>query len=656
MFGRRRPPVAQKANNWPSISQLRISSLSHRSVVKLPASNVAGVVLCYLIGAYDLNVLLLVLVVLVMLSLWADSHEILIKTVELQTDTRLRRQRAIVNGESVNWTNRVINSWWTLCEPTVATFVKDWVEPLVDAMKVPGVVDSMEVTAFDPGIHRPVFSNIQILQTAPGSSGDIHEPVTLKNLFQSQDTNAPTISSFIAEVDCVYDCPTAVFEFNAFIGQKMFGKLQFNVDSFCLKGRLKCILTFSPNLPFPNVATMHLAFMGKPDVQFTCKMLSKSVELMDIPVVRDMTKEYISYTFNKLFVYPGGIHAEFIPPPEPICGSFPFQLAQGVLNVTICGSGAKPNTFGGNYYWSLRLGSQKCIRVMDASNRPWSSTFSFLVHNMQGQKLVVKLKTKKLLRAVTLETNDVQLEALGLHITEENNKPVSRTVGLSNKAPGTILDLIYTPLPPFSLMTPSSSLPNTSLAGVLYIHLHGAKDLVGVQLYGASNPICVVKDGEKTLLVTRRITNCIHPVWEQGVEMFIPNYKAMQLHVDVGNQITRFGLQDIVGTSHLDFSTSDISQIIQHRLPLQLKLPTGIMEAGSVFVSIVFRPVASVLNTVLSLKADYMTRTHRHSLANCLDLTTHMLNPSVQGSRVSYSETKLTEYCSDGEVCSDDSA
>ena len=39
--------------------------------------------------------------------------------------------------------------------------------------------------------------------------------------------------------------------------------------------------------------------LPRPDVQFTCKMLSKSVELMDIPVVKDMTKEYISYTFNK---------------------------------------------------------------------------------------------------------------------------------------------------------------------------------------------------------------------------------------------------------------------------------------------------------------------------------------------------------------------
>ena len=42
-----------------------------------------------------------------------------------------------------------------------------------------------------------------------------------------------------------------------------FGRLRFNVDSFCVKGRLKCFLTFSPSVPFPNVSTLHLAFVGK---------------------------------------------------------------------------------------------------------------------------------------------------------------------------------------------------------------------------------------------------------------------------------------------------------------------------------------------------------------------------------------------------------
>ena len=70
-------------------------------------------------------------------------------------------------------------------------------------------------------------------------------------------------------------------------------------------------------------------------------------------------------------------------------------------------------------------------------------------------------------------------------------------------------------------------LSDPSSAGVLYAHIHGAKDLIGGQLYGVCNPVCVVKDGEKTLLVTRRHMGCVDPVWEQGVEIFIPNYKTV---------------------------------------------------------------------------------------------------------------------------------
>ena len=174
----------------------------------------------------------------------------------------------------------------------------------------------MEVTAFDPGISRPVFSNVQILQASAGSAGEVHEPISVKNLFVSRDANGSAVSTLIVEVDCVYDCPKAIFEFNAVIGQKMcvwcacvhcacvvhayvhvlcmcyacvyacvvhvlcmciciggrvhrgfsfnrFGRLRFNVDSFCVKGRLKCFLTFSPSVPFPNVSTLHLAFVGK---------------------------------------------------------------------------------------------------------------------------------------------------------------------------------------------------------------------------------------------------------------------------------------------------------------------------------------------------------------------------------------------------------
>ena len=118
MFGRRKVPIPQPPNNWSSNLHIRISSLSRRRVVKLPALNVVGVALCYMIGAYELNIILLVLVVVIMVSLSADLHEVLVKSMQLQAETRLRRQRAVANGESVHWVNCVINSWYVVAGHT----------------------------------------------------------------------------------------------------------------------------------------------------------------------------------------------------------------------------------------------------------------------------------------------------------------------------------------------------------------------------------------------------------------------------------------------------------------------------------------------------------------------------------------------------------
>ena len=75
---------------------------------------------------------------------------------------------------------------------------------------------------------------------------------------------------------------------------------------------------------------------------------------------------------------------------------------------------------------------------------------------------------------------------------------------------------------------------------------------------------------------------------------------------------------------------------VQHRLPLvhvlqgSKKVQSTSKEVGSLYVSVVFRPVASVSHTVNSLVTDYVCRTRRNSLAKCLDLTTGLLNPASQ--------------------------
>ncbi len=60
------------------------------------------------------------------------------------------------------------------------------------------------------------------------------------------------------------------------------------------------------------------------------------------------------------------------------------------------------------------------------------------------------------------------------------------------------------------------------------------------------------------------------------------------------------------------------------------KLPSG-CDPGHLYVSTVFRPVENVCFTVNSLLADYVSRTRKHSLANCVDTTTDFLNPAVHG-------------------------
>ena len=74
-----------------------------------------------------------------------------------------------------------------------------------------------------------------------------------------------------------------------------------------------------------------------------------------------------------------------------------------------------------------------------------------------------------------------------------------------------------------------------------------------------------------------------------------------------------------------------------HNLQQQLSLKThrklshGI-NSGSLYISTVFCPVESVSHTVRSLTVDFLSRTHKHGLTNCLDCTTVFMNPGFSAS------------------------
>ena len=75
-----------------------------------------------------------------------------------------------------------------------------------------------------------------------------------------------------------------------------------------------------------------------------------------------------------------------------------------------------------------------------------------------------------------------------------------------------------------------------------------------------------------------------------------------------------------------------IIQVTSHNLQQQLPLKTHRklsrdINSGSLYISTVFHPVEGVSHSVRSLTVDFLSRTHKHGLINCLDCTTVFLNP-----------------------------
>lgn len=131
-----------------------------------------------------------------------------------------------------------------------------------------------------------------------------------------------------------------------------------------------------------------------------------------------------------------------------------------------------------------------------------------------------------------------------------------------------VLYLFYSPLPQFSLLQYTPALDNCdtsgkvththtknyhfSEAGVLYIHVHAARNLIGHTAMSRYDPYCIVKQGEKTVFKTHTLVGTRDPVWEKGMEILVPWCSNTQLSFDVfHNSHGLAGSHDLLGSAHL---------------------------------------------------------------------------------------------------------
>ena len=70
-----------------------------------------ALVLCYLIGLYSFNLLLITPIVVLLYIHWKDCHQIVKMTALLRAEYCLAKKRALKTGESIEFVNSIVNIW-----------------------------------------------------------------------------------------------------------------------------------------------------------------------------------------------------------------------------------------------------------------------------------------------------------------------------------------------------------------------------------------------------------------------------------------------------------------------------------------------------------------------------------------------------------------
>lgn len=620
------------------------SLISSTPSFALASSHFFAILFCYLIGYFGLNVLFVAPIAILLWSHWKECYDVFVWTTQLHTEYLMMKKNAQKNGESVEWINHAVKKWWTCCDGAITNFVKDWVEPIVEKFKFQYLVESIRILTFNTGIYRIKFTNLRLLQAVkkPKSSDDdisVFIPIKLETMNAAPIAMAAQGRCTLAfEVDAELDVPNAEFKMKSRLGG-VHQHLLLNIESFYIKGRVFCVFNADKKAPFPHFTTGDICFRPTPQINVNCRLLKNKLEVSNTPVLKQMMEKYIEMGFERLLVYPGKQRVDFTPTPLPGPEWEEMRsngVSKGVLTVTIQNVNTENDSIkkivSSKYYFKLKLGSQKCFRRF--SSPEWSSTFSFLVYDPLTEKLMIKVKTRRrLLHDNVVDTQHIPLSSLGIGQDSEE-QPANTKVRMSVGDKHLLFSLCYTPLPQFSLLHVPSVLDheyNISGAGVLYIHVHAARNLIGHSSRAGYEPYCVVRHGKRTIFKTHSLSGSSDPIWEKGTEILVPSCRGMELIFDVIHDGHTLGSHDLIGTAQLRLDTGQ-SQLIQHRLKLYnpLRKPLHLSHGSSLYISAIFRNVESVNWTRDSLQEAFMSRTQRESEASCLDNTTKFLNPLDQ--------------------------
>ncbi|KAK3591562.1 hypothetical protein CHS0354_041607 [Potamilus streckersoni] len=527
--------------------------------------------------------------------LWTTRFSNVVKSHLLWHEEHLFRKKALRHNETVEWLNFLINRWWVFSAASIEDLIKKKVNERLVTVK-PHFLDALELMVFTFGDLTPTARSVKVLESPDGAKEFL--PATWNSI-----TNPPLgldkmgAYRVLLEVDMTCNCDDFRMVFRGRVGNERVG-LNFDavVEQLQVTGRLQIILLFSMEVPFPHVSKATISFIERPDVWFNVRML-KALQIMEIPLVKSWIYINVLEGLTKALVDPGRIEVPIatvgaILADRPGYSRQKTPLAQGVITVLIkCTPPSEPGEEV--RYTRLRLGKHK-RQTMDVSAADeWSDICSFFVYNLAKDKIQVKSKCKRLLMTVTLEQHEIDLssfpfEQTNLAIHEIQNQDGSKLQ----------FHLQYTKLTPICLDQQQVDSIHGVTAGVVYVCVHGASNVLAGDIGGTSDPYCVVFCNRRRVLTTPYVPRTRNPIWESHVEFFVENLTE----ADLTFYVFDWDGTNIINDDFLGYTTFSLSEHnpTAVRVPLTLgynKHTNGNTQNstyGNITVSVVFRPVTSV--------------------------------------------------------------
>ncbi|CAG5128727.1 unnamed protein product, partial [Candidula unifasciata] len=461
----------------------------------------------------------------------------------------------------------------------------------------PNFVDSLELVAFNVGEQTPNIKNLRTFECSESTPGSL-QPISWFNVHRPP-AGLDKLSSYQVVVEADINTMSDDFKmiFRGRVGSSRVSVgFDLVVEDLHLSGTVQAVFCLSMDVPFPHVTKATISFKERPDVTFNIRML-KALSLMEIPLLKSWIHNNVMEGLTKAMVDPASVDIQIEKVGPTLMGQNASKKvkAQGVLTVHIKGYPPRNATPEDIRYTVLNIGPRKRQTHEVPATEEWDDVCSFFIYNLATEKIRVKSKCMRLITSTTLEQNEINLSSFPLQVQPECETTVECKDGSKLK-----FTMKYTSLPVVTLTDVESPVACkvTSVAGVMYVCIHGATNVLVADKTGASDPYCVLFCNRKRVLTTPFVPRTRNPRWESWVEFFVADYTQSPLSFFVYDwDGTNTLNDDFLGSTHISLSESQ-TEVIKRTLTLGYNKPEeGFIQdkkCGQITVSVIFRPVPSV--------------------------------------------------------------